>query len=245
MKKLIQCSLFFLLLVHCSPPAKSCAGMMQTSCTCGGYEQGLRCNALGVAEICTCTGALISSDAQAVALDAQAVAPDSRTDSIEWPQCGDGVCHSTEDCSVCPVDCGECSCRSCVSNADCSEGEACSQRTCDGLKSCYPKQFANLCNKISGVWCPKVWDYYYCRTQSDCGPLAKCAYINNGLYPHCVRSCTTDQECNVDGVTNSAGFAAVCVSGNCFLTCQVPMTACPFDMTCNRTVVGTFWARCG
>ncbi len=110
--------------------------------------------------------------------------------------CGDGSCHSSENCSSCPSDCGcgsgeECVDGVCVYSAECSVDSDC---TTDG---CYSGQYRD----------------YYCNSSDDCdyGDTTTLEILDHG-------NCGDGIDNDCDGDTDSADSGCVvvtCGDGTC------------------------------
>lgn len=89
------------------------------------------------------------------------------------PSCGDGTCQSSESCSNCQQDCGDC-----CGNGSCDNGETCSscQQDCGGCcgnGSCDNGETCSSCEQDCGA-CGPVCGDNACETGETCSSCSDC-----------------------------------------------------------------------
>lgn len=208
--KLWQCVLFVVVcnLIGClaSPEPTSCLAGTWRSCICADQRLGHQaCSASGMAyEACDCRPVV--------------------------DRCGDQQCTVAESCETCPEDCGACLCSPCTQDSDCREGLFCASRQCDGRKACYSMVAGSSCPTVGGLTCPRTSVYERCQQDQDCGPLASCQPLYQGLRI-CRPSCVRHTDCPAGTSGNALPFCSA-QEGLCLLVCPTLATVCPTGMQC-------------
>lgn len=133
-------------------------------------------------------------------------------------------------------------CLPCRSNANCSAGQECRYRRCDGAGGCYASS-SSSCEVIDGVTCDGLglWDACTTAASEPCPAASECVLWMGGTTAHCARDCTTAADCVASPDPEFDRREQYCTtSHHCIMRCAGPSDTCPGPTRCVLNSAGMY-----